>query len=329
LKRLAFPFVALVVPDFKAALQNRAKELGFVACGIAAAGPSNSFSRLEQWLADSFEADMAWMKRPDALEKRADVRQLFPSAQTVVSLAFPYATDEPYNAGEAGQIARYARGDDYHDFLPARLRQLLAWIQTQTPCGGKVCVDTAPVLEREWAVRAGIGWIGKNTLLMGRDFGSYVLLGEILLDIEISPDAPHLEQFCGNCTRCLDACPTDALVAPRVLDSNKCIAYHTIENRKLAPKNLREKFGDWIFGCDICQQVCPWNEKAARNGKFSQEPELFSRPEMPTLEQWVSLDQTEFSRRLKNSPLKRTKRRGMKRNAARALRNRRAESSVE
>jgi len=318
-------FVAFrVSDDFKAALKARARELGFVACGVARAGPSQTVSRLEAWLENNFEASMAWMKRPDAVEKRADIEKLFPGARTVVCLAFPYATDEPFDAGEMGGIARYARGLDYHDFLPARLRELLSWIQAQTPCAGKVCVDTAPVLEREWAVRSGLGWIGKNTLLMGRDFGSYVLLGEIITDIEIAPDTPHLEQFCGSCTRCLDACPTDALVEPRVLDANKCIAFHTIENRHLAPKTVREGFGDWIFGCDICQQVCPWNQKAERDGKWSLEPELWTRPEMPNLGEWVSIEQSEFSRRLKGSPIKRTKRRGMKRNAARALRNKKA-----
>lgn len=315
--------------DLKAALKERARELGFVACGVARAGPSQSASRLEAWLEQSFEASMAWMKRPDAREKRADIEKLFPGAKSVVSLAFPYATDQKWNSGEMGGIARYARGLDYHDFLPVRLRELLDWLQLQVECEGKVCVDTAPVLEREWAVRAGLGWIGKNTLLMGRDFGSFVLLGEIILNIELEPDAPHLEQFCGTCTRCLDACPTNALVEPRVLDSNKCIAFHTIENRTLAPKNLREQFGDWAFGCDICQEVCPWNDKAACDGKFSDEPQLWTRPEMPKLEEWVSLEQSEFSRRLKGSPIKRTKKRGMKRNAARALKNRQAGSSAE
>ncbi len=317
-------FVALNVShDLKAALKDRARELGFVACGVAAAGPSQSASRLEAWLNNNFEASMAWMKRPDAVEKRADIELLFPGAKSVVCVAFPYATDEEWNSEEMGNIARYARGLDYHDFLPARLRELLAWLQLQVECEGKVCVDTAAVLEREWAVRSGLGWIGKNTLLMGRDFGSYVLLGELILNIQLEPDAPHLEQFCGNCTRCLDACPTEALVEPRVLDSNKCIAFHTIENRELAPKNLREKFGDWVFGCDICQQVCPWNQKAARDEKFSLEPELWTRPAMPKLKEWTAIEQSEFSQRLKGSPIKRTKRRGMKRNAARALRNRR------
>jgi len=160
-----------VSDDLKAALKTLARERGFVACGVASASPSQSTSRLESWLANNFEASMSWMKRPDAVEKRADIEKLFPGARSVVSLAFPYATDESWNAEEMGHIARYARGLDYHDFLPTRIRELLSWIQTQVPCNGKVCVDTAPVLEREWAVRAGIGWIGKNTLLMGRDFG--------------------------------------------------------------------------------------------------------------------------------------------------------------
>lgn len=309
--------------DLKAALKARAQELGFIACGVASVGPSQSVSRLEAWLERGFEASMAWMNRSDAREKRANIEKLFPGARSVVSLAFPYATEEPWDEQKMGHIARYARGLDYHDFLPARIRELLGWLQSQAECEGKVCVDTAPVLEREWAVRAGLGWIGKNTLLLSRDFGSYVLLGELILNIELPPDTPHLEQFCGSCTRCMDACPTNALVEPRVLDANKCIAFHTIENRQLAPKNMREQFSDRAFGCDICQEVCPWNQKAARDGKWSQEIELWTRPEMPKLEEWVSLDQSEFSRRLKGSPIKRTKRRGMRRNAARALRNRR------
>lgn len=315
-------FVPCLVPDaLKDSLKQRAQELGFVACGVASSGPSQSVSRLESWLNNNFEASMAWMKRPDAVEKRANIDKLFPGAKSVISLAFPYATQTEWDAEQMGGVARYARGLDYHDFLPARLRELLAWLQSHIQCNGKVCVDTAPVLEREWAVRAGIGWIGKNTLLMGRDFGSYVLLGEIILDIELEADTPHLEQFCGSCTRCLDACPTNALIEPRVLDANKCIAFHTIENRQLAPKNVREQFKDWVFGCDICQEVCPWNGKAARDEKFSTEVELWTRPEMPALSEWVAIEQTEFSRRLKGSPIKRAKRRGMKRNAARALKN--------
>ena len=317
----AFRF--MLPATFKTQLKLRAQELGFIACGVASAGESQTTSQLEKWLAQGFEAGMNWMNRPDSVEKRGDIEKLFPGAKSVICVAFPYNTSEEWNVDEMGNVARYARGFDYHDTLKNRLNELLAWIQERANCRGRAFVDTAPVLEREWAQRAGLGWIGKNTLLMSRDFGSYVLLGELVIDEMIAPDAPHLEQFCGSCTRCIDACPTQAIVAPRELDANKCIAYHTIENRELAPKWLREKFGDWVFGCDICQEVCPWNRKAERQGVFSAEPELWTRGEMIALEEWTRVPQEEFSRRLKGSPIKRAKRRGMRRNAARALRNRR------
>lgn len=315
--------------ELKNSVKAQAHELGFVACGFAEAAPSQSISQLEKWLASGHEAGMGWMNRPDAIEKRADVRAYWPEAKTVVVFAFPYRTrpdEAPWDEAKMGRVARYARGLDYHDVLKHRLQSLLLWIQDKTPCEGRICVDSSPILEREWAVRAGLGWLGKNTLLMGREFGSYVLLCELLLDIEIAPDTPHIEQFCGSCTRCLDACPTDAFVAPGVLDANRCISYHTIENRNLAPKTLREQFGDWIFGCDVCQEVCPWNQKAARSDFFSNEPQLWKRDAMPSLEEWPQLSQEEFSRRMKGSPIKRAKKRGMKRNATRALKNRRSNS---
>lgn len=307
--------------EIKRQLKNRAHELGFIACGVAQAAPSRTISQLEKWLSDGHQAGMAWMNKPESVEKRADIRRMLPGAQSVVVVAMLYRTDAPWDTEKMGEIARYARGDDYHDWMKARLRELLAWIKEASDCEGLACVDTAPVLEREWAQRAGIGWVGKNSLLMNRAFGSYVLLGELVLDIELPPDEAHIEEFCGTCTRCIDACPTQALIAPRVLDSNKCIAYHTIENRELAPLKLRENFGDQVFGCDICQQVCPWNEKAERDGVYSNEPEKWTRPQMPTLHEWLEVPQTEFSARLKGSPIKRAKRRGMRRNAARALRN--------
>ena len=308
-------------------IKRRAQELGFCASGIVAAGPAQSVSRLEAWLGAGQEAGMGWMARPDAVAKRANLQTLWPEAHSVVCVAMHYRTHEPWDAETMGQIAAYARGEDYHETLTARLRSLLSWLQSETPCQGKVYVDTGPVLEREWAQRAGLGWIGKNTLLMSRQFGSYVLLGELLLDIELPPDQPHLQDYCGTCTRCLDACPTNAFVAPHVLDANRCISYHTIENRKVATMELREKFGDWVFGCDICQDVCPWNAKSGQNpAAYSPEPELWTRPEMPALAEWTALPQSDFSRRLKGSPLKRTKRRGMRRNAARVMRNRRRHS---
>ena len=308
--------------SLKAQLKSRAHQLGFIACGVAGAAPSQTASQLEKWLAQDFHAGMAWMNTAESRAKRADIGQLLPGARSVVSLAMNYRTDATWESQTQGEIARYARGDDYHDWMKARLRELLKWVKEAGACHGLACVDTAPILEREWAQRAGIGWIGKNSLLMNRAFGSYVLLGELVLDIELPPDEAHIEEFCGTCTRCIDACPTAAIVEPRVVDSNKCIAYHTIENRRLAPIELRENFGDQVFGCDICQQVCPWNQKAERDEVLSNEPEKWTRPQMPTLREWIEVSQSEFSARLKGSPIKRAKRRGMRRNAARALKNR-------
>jgi epoxyqueuosine reductase len=269
-------------------------------------------------------ATMRWIARDDAVAKRADVRNVMPEARSVVCVAMHYRTDEPWDEAEHGKVARYARGADYHDFMTARLRELLGWIQQQTPCRGRVYVDTGPLLERELAQRAGLGWIGKNTMLLSRRLGSYFLLGEILLDIELPPDRPHIEDYCGSCTRCMDACPTAAIVAPRELDANRCISYHTIENRASIPKALQPLFGDWVFGCDICQEVCPWNQKSAANPEaYSAEPELWRHAEFPSLLEMLMLPQPEFSRRLKGSPLKRPKRRGMRRNAVTVLKNRR------
>ncbi len=301
-------------------IKDKAAELGFCACGITNAEPLENYDRYQQWLERDYYASMQWIAREDAVYKRADVRHIMPEAKSVVCVAMHYRTGDDWDAQAQGKVARYARGIDYHEFMPQRLRELLAFIQEQMSCEGRVYVDTGPVLERELASRAGLGWIGKNTMLLSREHGSYFLLGEILLDLELPPDRPHLEQFCGSCTRCMDACPTDALDEAGVLDANKCISFHTIENREGAPRELKIKFSDWIFGCDICQEVCPWNNKSQTQ---SAEPELWRRDEFPTLLEWLMLPQAEFSRRLKKSPLKRTKRRGMKRNALAALKNRR------
>jgi len=302
------------------AIKAKATELGFAACGITDASPLETHDKYVHWLEQGHHASMAWMAREDAVAKRADVREIMPAARSVVCVAMHYRTRAEWDEQEHGKVARYARGDDYHDFMTPRLRELLTWIREQTPCTGRVYVDTGPVLERELGRRAGLGWIGKNSMLMSRELGSYFLIGEILLDIELETDRPHLEQFCGSCTRCLDACPTDAFVAPYVLDANKCISFHTIENREAVPKELRAKFGDWVFGCDICQEVCPWNNKSQAE---SGEPELWTRGATPTLLELLMIPQQEFSTQLKGSPMKRPKRRGMKRNAVNVLKNRR------
>lgn len=310
------------------ALKRRARALGFSSCGIASAGEAQTHDRLRAWLDEGYHSSMAWMARPDRTDKAADLRRVLPGCKSIVCVAMTYRTDVPWDDGAHGKVARYARGDDYHDIIVPRLRELLAWLQTQMPCEGRVYADTGPILEREWAVRAGIGWIGKNGMLMSRELGSYVLLGELLLDIALPPDEPHLNEYCGSCTRCLDACPTDAFVAPRVVDANRCISFHTIENRERAPVELRQNFGDWVFGCDVCQEVCPWNGKAGTHpDAYSREPELWSGREFPTLQDAVTLPQEEFSRTFKGSPVKRAKRRGLKRNAVTALKNRKRRGS--
>jgi epoxyqueuosine reductase len=299
-------------------IKEQAKALGFAACGIAPATPSTTHSHLLSWLLHGHNASMRWMEREDAIEKRGDLQKVVPGAKSVVCVALHYRTDEEWDEAKHGKVARYARGTDYHEIMPQRLRALQDWIAERWPCKGRVYVDTGPLLEREIARRAGIGWVGKNSMLMSRELGSYFLLGEIVLDLELDYDAPHDAQFCGSCTRCLDACPTQAFVAPFVLDSNKCISFHTIENREAPPRDLKENFGAWLFGCDICQEVCPWNHKSQA---MSNEPELWTRPDFPTLPEFLTIPQAEFSQRLKGSPLKRPKRRGMKRNALTVLQN--------
>lgn len=306
--------------DFKARVKEKARELGFAACGVAAAAESQTHGRFVEWLDRDLHATMNWIARPDAVEKRADVSRVLAGAKSVICVAMHYRTGENWDDESCGKVARYARGDDYHDIIPKRLRELLAFIQEIAPCNGRVYSDTGPILERELAQRAGLGWIGKNTMLLSRELGSYFLLGEILLDLEIAPDAPHIEQFCGSCTRCLDACPTQAFDSPGVLNANKCISFHTIENRSSFPPQLRDKFGDWLFGCDVCQEVCPWN---AKSKAVSDEPHLWTRDNFPTLLETLMMPQNEFSHRFKGSPIKRTKRRGLRRNAARVLANRR------
>ncbi len=315
----------------KEAIKLKARELGFEACGVTSAEAPASHTKYLDWLLRGHNASMAWMSRPEGVAKRGDLGQVLEGAKSVICVALLYRTrpqEAPWDDEAQGKVARYARGTDYHETMPPRLRELLSWIQAQVECQGRVYVDTGPILERDLAQRAGLGWIGKNTLLMSRELGSYFLLGEIILDLELPPDEPYLASFCGSCTRCLDACPTDALVAPRELDASKCISFHTIENRLRLPQNVKDQVGDWLFGCDICQEVCPWNARIERAPQahpeaFSGEPELWKREEFPKLSEWISMPQAEFSARLSKSPLKRPKRRGLKRNAVAVLKSRR------
>jgi epoxyqueuosine reductase len=222
--------------------------------------------------------------------------------------------------GGSPKVARYARGADYHNVLRERLNQLLAWVQQQVPdCKGRGVVDTAPLLERDFARRAGLGWFGKNTMLLNKKLGSYFFLGALLLDLELTPDSPHETRHCGTCTACLDACPTEAFVAPGVLDSRRCISYLTIELRGPIREELRQPMGNWIFGCDICQEVCPWNRKAP----FATEPALQPRADLENVDplELLAISEEEFRQRFRGTALLRTKRRGLVRNVAIALGN--------
>ena len=286
-----------------------ARRLGFARCGVAAAGASRQTEHLSRYLAEGMHGEMTWLA--ERADERADVRRYVPDAKSVIVVALSYNVPlEPTPPGH-GRIARYAVGDDYHDHLKKRLFKIADLCRD---LGGEArpCVDTAPVLEREWAGRAGVGWQGKNGCTIDTTSGSYLLLGEVITSLDLPPDAPAVDR-CGTCTRCLDACPTDALVEPRVLDARRCISYLTIEHRGEIDPALRRGIGDWLFGCDICQEVCPWNRKALPATDDA------VRPRFPT----GSLDPADvlawepedYQRTLRRSAMKRVKLPVLKRNA--------------
>ena len=299
------------------AIRNKARELGFEKVGFARAGAAPRGDFLETWLGDGFHGAMGYMER--APERRKDASVLMPGARTVVCVAKNYQSPGLHSEDpRVGRISRYAWGDDYHDVLLEKLHELRRFIEE---LGGraKVCVDTAAVLEKPWAQEAGLGWQGKHTNLLSRDLGSWLFLGEVLTDLELDPDPPYAKDFCGTCTRCIDICPTRAIVAPYVLDSRRCISYFTIEDRGPIPRELRPLMGNLVFGCDICQDVCPWNKFArvapgreftARDGNMT-----------PSLIELMGLTREEFRRRFRKSPVKRATYRGFLRNVAVALGN--------
>ena len=255
-------------------------------------------------------------------EKRVDPTRLVDGAKSVVSLLHSYAQPEAHAPGDTiGKISRYAWGTDYHDVLKEKLFALFNWLDERTggSLGGRVFVDSAPVLDKAWAQRAGLGWMGKSTMLLNRQMGSFFFVAELILDLDLAPDDPFTADFCGTCTRCIDACPTDAIYQPYAVDANRCISYLTIENRDAQiPEGLRPDVGNWIFGCDICQDVCPWNKFK----RPTSEPRFLARPgvEATELREWAEMDIEEWRRRFRKSPVKRTKFDGFKRNVLSALR---------
>ncbi len=304
-------------------IHTRANELGFELVGITPAVQSETVARYRQWIENGYAGKMGYLERH--LPLKADVRQLLAEAKSVISLAMNYYTLDPPKAlaedPARGQISRYAWGDDYHDVIRQRLSELVDFIKqtAETELKTRVCVDTAPIIEREYAQKAGIGWIGKNTNLIHWRSGSWYFLAEVLINIDLESDTPPLRGSCGTCTRCIEACPTDAIIEPNLLDSRLCISYLTIELKESIPKALRPKIGNLIFGCDICQEVCPWNSKAVPTDEPAFQPRDGNLT--PKLLSLIGMTQQEFSRRFKGSPIKRTKRRGFLRNVLVAIGN--------
>jgi epoxyqueuosine reductase len=306
-------------------IKQKARELGFDRCGIAPTDDFPELAFLDEWLSRGYAGTMAWMARN--ADRRADVRHVVPGARSVIVMATLYNTDRPYSdAAPAGvaRVSRYAWGDDYHDVLKARLDTLLAWIRASLAPGelegfdARAYVDTGPVQERVYAQYAGLGWIGKNSCLINPELGSWLFLAEIITTLELEPDAQGLEQ-CGSCTRCLDACPTGALVEPGVLDSNRCLSYLTIELRGAIPVEHRPALGAHVYGCDICQEVCPYNQPPPTSRDAPWQPR--AGLDLPRLvELWRKPD-AELRALVKGSAMTRAKLTGLRRNLAVAIGN--------
>jgi epoxyqueuosine reductase len=310
-----------------------AQRLGFELAGITTPEPPLHLEVYKAWLAAGRHGEMGYLASDRAVRRRADPHILLPGCKSILVLGIRYPHPGEYvqsiepgssNVGETrlrGHISSYAWGVDYHDVLPERLRSLVAFIESQVghEVPNRCYTDTGPVLERELAQRAGLGWIGKNTCLINPDQGSYFFLAEILLGIELEPAPPFDHDRCGTCTRCLEACPTGCILPDRTIDACRCISYLTIELKGAIPMELRSQMGDWIFGCDVCQQVCPWNRFGETNG----DPAFAPRAGVPypNLLAEMDLGPEEFNRMFKGSPLKRAKRRGYLRNVAVALGN--------
>src|SRR5262245_9708107 len=311
-------------------LKAHARELGFDACGIAPAAAHPELVFFREWLERGYAGEMAYLHRTAA--RRADVRNVVPSARTVIVTATNYNTNRPYSTECAdptrAEIARYAWGDDYHAVIGARLEALLAWMREASPdpFDARAYVDTGPVQERVYAQHAGVGWIGKNTCVINPRLGSWVFLGVIICSLPLEVDAPSLDQ-CGTCTLCLEACPTQAIVAPYVLDSTRCLSYATIELRGSIPDALQPAMGTHVYGCDICQEVCPWNAVAPRSADPAWQPRAaWDDADLPTL---AARSDDEIAEAMRGSAMRRTKVAGLRRNIAVALENRGSSRDAE
>jgi epoxyqueuosine reductase len=303
------------------AIKDHARGEGFSKIGIVSATSlEEEGRRLKEWLARGYHGGMSWMARD--VEKRISPREIFPEARSVVVVALNYYTPQQHEENPAkGKVSRYAWGDDYHDVVVQKLRALLSWIQEQHPgAEGKVCVDIQPVMDKAWAVRAGLGWLGKHSNVITPEYGSWVFIGELFLNLELEYDVERIEDHCGTCTLCIDACPTGAIPEPYVVDSNKCISYATIELRApVLPLEIEQNLSGWMYGCDICQDVCPWN----RFEQLTSEPRFAPREGNVNVElrDIVELCHDGYVERFRGSAMKRAKLSGLQRNARALISN--------
>ena len=291
-------------------IKAEARRLGFLSCGISKAEfLEEEAPRLEKWLNRNMQGEMSYME--NYFDKRLDPTKLVPDSKSVVSLIFNYFPSETQNS-ESYKLSKYAYGTDYHFVIKDKLKQLLAFISEEIgDVHGRAFVDSAPVLDKAWAAKSGLGWIGKHSNLLTKQLGSFYFIAELILDLELEYDTP-VTDHCGACTACIDACPTQAIVEPYVVDGSKCISYFTIELKEAIPTQFKGQFDDWMFGCDVCQDVCPWNRfsKAHNEPLFDPNPQLLSM----TKKDWEEITEEVFQNLFKNSPVKRTKFTGLQRN---------------
>ena len=293
-------------------IKTFASQLGFDHCGIAKAQFLNDDARrLENWLKKGMHGTMHYMEK--YFELRVDPCKLVPGAKSVITLLLNYFPSQKQNS-DAPKISKYAYGKDYHEVIKEKLKKLLEYIKSETgEINGRGFVDSAPVLERSWAQRSGLGWVGKNGNLINRQNGSFFFIATLITDLDLVYDDPFVKDYCGTCTRCIDACPTEAILPDKVIDGSKCISYFTIELKEmLIPENMKGKFDNWIFGCDICQDICPWNRFSTANKEeeFTPIPEILNL----TTKDWEEMSEEGFKKLFNSSPLSRTKFKGIQRN---------------
>ncbi|MCP4521077.1 MAG: tRNA epoxyqueuosine(34) reductase QueG [Cytophagales bacterium] len=292
-------------------IKQKAEELGFQSCGIAQATfLEEEAPRLENWLLQGRQGEMSYME--NHFDKRLDPRKLVDGAKSVVSLTLNYFPENHLEFGKY-KVSKYAYGKDYHNVIKKKLKKFLRSIQEEIgEVNGRAFVDSAPVLDKAWAQKSGLGWMGKHSNLITKQVGSFFFICELIIDLELEYDSPYTKDFCGKCTKCIDACPTDAIIAPYQVDGSKCISYYTIELKEAIPQEVQGKFEDWIFGCDICQDVCPWNRFSQPHQEEAFTPNsLFSELNE---KDWEEITQDTFDEVFQGSPIRRTKLEGIKRN---------------